>query len=270
MVYADWLQDQGDPRGELIVLQYRTPRTKAQLARETALLEEYGEQWQGRLGELTTWAEFDRGFLARCGLRTIPRWAIGRRAWSTVEHIGIADDWNRDIVPLVTHAMMKSLRSLRLPNRAFATMLEGDAKSPVERVVLDGSLDDRELRALTTASMFDCVVSLDIKGNVTTRRTLFEPLIYNRFELITFTSGGWTFTCKRGEDGRLSAVSVSAAKPLRGTPITLAPVMEFFISVPFDALTAVELSLPTDRVDGIRDLKRLIKRQRRLVYAPSL
>src|SRR5687768_4181469 len=91
LVYGDWLQEKGDPRGEFITLQFRRPPTPEQEARELELVEKYGEEWQGKIGTVTNWAEFEKGFLAKCGLRHVPDWAIGRVEWATVKHIGVVD-----------------------------------------------------------------------------------------------------------------------------------------------------------------------------------
>lgn len=58
-VYADWLLDQGDPRGELIQLQlsledsHVDPFERAELqVRETELLEDHAYEWLGSLADL--------------------------------------------------------------------------------------------------------------------------------------------------------------------------------------------------------------------------
>lgn len=66
LVYADWLSEHGDPRGELIVLQSKiaqnsTPALKAQ---EKKLLEEHGETW---LGSFADAEEVDAGVTWRLG-----------------------------------------------------------------------------------------------------------------------------------------------------------------------------------------------------------
>ena len=60
-VYADWLSEQGDPRGEFIRVQLRlesdqlTPDQRQDLARrEAELMEQYGQQWLGAYAEHLT------------------------------------------------------------------------------------------------------------------------------------------------------------------------------------------------------------------------
>jgi len=51
LVYADWLQQQGDPRGEFIMLQMEResrPLSLAESAREFRLLRDHSEAWLGR------------------------------------------------------------------------------------------------------------------------------------------------------------------------------------------------------------------------------
>jgi uncharacterized protein (TIGR02996 family) len=66
LVYADWLSERGDPRGEFITLQLRED-DKAQ-KRANALLREHQEQWLGALAPVITHVNFGRGFLDNFGL----------------------------------------------------------------------------------------------------------------------------------------------------------------------------------------------------------
>lgn len=64
LVYADFLQDRGDPRGEFITLQIgRGDHSNS--ARERELWKKHGKQWLGSLGPIVRDVEFRRGFLAR-------------------------------------------------------------------------------------------------------------------------------------------------------------------------------------------------------------
>ena len=80
MVYADWLQDRGDPRGELIALQLAN-RGGRMSAREKELVGTYGQQMLGTLAKKVkkSGLKLERGFLARCtpfrDLDADPAWA---------------------------------------------------------------------------------------------------------------------------------------------------------------------------------------------------
>ncbi|MCU0699327.1 MAG: TIGR02996 domain-containing protein [Myxococcaceae bacterium] len=69
-VYADWLLERGDARGELIAVQTELARgglvdaRRLELeAREVSLLSEHGARWLGRLASDAVRASFARGFL---------------------------------------------------------------------------------------------------------------------------------------------------------------------------------------------------------------
>jgi len=86
LVYADWLQERGDPRGELIALQCR--RSKRTTAREEALLRLHAKTWLGPLGAVVRLSGlvFERGFPAvghLAGPLSALRRVAGHPAWST-------------------------------------------------------------------------------------------------------------------------------------------------------------------------------------------
>jgi uncharacterized protein (TIGR02996 family) len=66
LIYADWLQERGDARGELIALQCQAQITPAQSRRLKQLLDENGRAWLGPLEPVIakTGVVFRRGFLA--------------------------------------------------------------------------------------------------------------------------------------------------------------------------------------------------------------
>jgi uncharacterized protein (TIGR02996 family) len=65
IVYADWLQQAEDPRGELIAIQCTLARTRTpELAvRERALLERHEAEWLARVGLRVREGRFHRGFI---------------------------------------------------------------------------------------------------------------------------------------------------------------------------------------------------------------
>lgn len=70
LVLADWLQDQGDPRGELLALDFAIdrlgesdPRRAELQRRQRLLLDQYATTWLGPLRDLPLFWRFERGFL---------------------------------------------------------------------------------------------------------------------------------------------------------------------------------------------------------------
>jgi uncharacterized protein (TIGR02996 family) len=74
-IFADWLMEQGDPRGEFILaecelalLPRHDPRWPDLADRERELLAEHGKTWAGPLADLVSGYEFRRGFVERVTL----------------------------------------------------------------------------------------------------------------------------------------------------------------------------------------------------------
>src|SRR4051794_22570375 len=70
LVYADWLEERGDPRGEFIRLQCKLahtpdsdPRVLPLRERESELLEIHHQTWLGPLSRWTDFWRFRRGFV---------------------------------------------------------------------------------------------------------------------------------------------------------------------------------------------------------------
>jgi uncharacterized protein (TIGR02996 family) len=75
LIYADWLQEQGDPRGEFIHLQVRRARRpagepvpEAESKREQQLREDHQREWVGELHGIVARCDFERGFVASVAL----------------------------------------------------------------------------------------------------------------------------------------------------------------------------------------------------------
>ena len=137
-VYADALQEAGDPRGELIALQLQRERTKQQIARERALLKAHEREWIGGIAPVVNkgGTEFARGFLVACDVRfknerdaraygSLPEWA-------TVERLrhGLPGSPPRDQMKWLTwlDPAMKSLRDVDVFPESLPTICA--AKEP--------------------------------------------------------------------------------------------------------------------------------------------
>jgi uncharacterized protein (TIGR02996 family) len=91
-VYADWLQQRGDPRGEFIMLQLADQSDRlddAGHARIEELLAAFGPTWMAEFTALGAEIEFSRGlpaFVRQRGFWSVP--LIGRvRHWTTIARI---------------------------------------------------------------------------------------------------------------------------------------------------------------------------------------
>jgi uncharacterized protein (TIGR02996 family) len=96
-VYADWLLEQGDPRGEFIALQLKGQRSDEERSREATLIKQYADRWipdEIFINLERTSLEFEKGLLAGC--RFIGRSesslqaSIAHVVWSTVKRISSA------------------------------------------------------------------------------------------------------------------------------------------------------------------------------------
>ncbi|MFT3700207.1 MAG: TIGR02996 domain-containing protein [Kofleriaceae bacterium] len=108
MIYADALQDAGDPRGEMITSQLTNPGTR----RELQLIRDHERAWLGPLDKVVqkSGVVWHRGFLssARLATRNIDDVTAADRMWFTVEELDLGEAWGEQAARWIT-----SLPSLR-------------------------------------------------------------------------------------------------------------------------------------------------------------
>jgi uncharacterized protein (TIGR02996 family) len=116
-VYADWLQERGDPRGELVALQL----ANREPARQRALIAKHGKSWLGAVGTVTTqkYTRFERGLPVAVTVnpRNEPTLAATIKApeWATIEEMSFTGMFADSLVcaDLVCSPTMRALRDLR-------------------------------------------------------------------------------------------------------------------------------------------------------------
>ncbi|MGC4118643.1 MAG: TIGR02996 domain-containing protein [Myxococcales bacterium] len=132
-VYADWLQERGDPRGEFIALQLARASgtsTEAQRRREAQLLAAHAEAWIGPLlpAVPTDRFRFERGFLTEVSVNPLRAAEVAAEpGWATVTHLW---QYGRDLeLPL---ALLRSptMRSLRFVGDLGASHLPAFSAEP--------------------------------------------------------------------------------------------------------------------------------------------
>jgi len=130
IVYADWLTERGDPRGEFITVQLALAKrpTDALRAREAELLKKHKKAWVGRFGGTKveygsterTWTktnptkwEFVRGFVDWCSMKSVD-FARNAPALLEAEPLRRAHLTDRGIDNLVDVPEIRALRELDL------------------------------------------------------------------------------------------------------------------------------------------------------------
>lgn len=131
-VYADWLSERGDPRGEFILLQlieHDGRATKLSRERARSLIRSHAKAWLGPLDEVLERKSvvFDRGFPTRAvckpGLRK-PNRHFTDPMWATFEHLSDPP------LTLIPQRALRSLRSLSLQRDPAARLLGGGQPLP--------------------------------------------------------------------------------------------------------------------------------------------
>ena len=115
-VYADWLIEQGDPRGEFITLQLANAERPAMSKRESELLARHYDDWMGPLANVVDYVLFRRGFLASCRAQKPALAHLDDPAWSTVEHL------NTELPEIVRQPAMRALQKLSTNARALVAL----------------------------------------------------------------------------------------------------------------------------------------------------
>lgn len=267
LVYADWLQERGDPRGEFIALQCaKTPDPK----REAALLKAHGAKWLGPLAPVVLkGVGFRRGFPAVVTARFKHQQDAeahgGAKAWATVEELAFSEGTPGEGQQRWTQFLPPALRPRVLHTRAEGVAQLLAAKAPWTGLhELEVMVHDVELqRRLTASGLFPDVRRLTLlmhgdpglfaKGWVgkvpELTLTRFAPptltawlaaLGPTQVQRLTFAPA-WAcaITLTRGEDGQLSVGRLDSV----GRPGAAEYLGE---ALPDGWLTALEVENPND------------------------
>jgi uncharacterized protein (TIGR02996 family) len=168
-VFADWLQDRGDLRGELIALQLAGERTPAVQRREARLLADHGVAWAGILDRVLR--KHDRvwhagfvvgGVLAFDARRPQLPAGVEDRACATLRELELPYDLRDDALTqrLLDLPWARRLRVLRwVSPRAAMFVLRGAPRPHLRELRVAIAPDDDELRAALRDS--DAVPNLE-------------------------------------------------------------------------------------------------------------
>lgn len=148
LVYADWLMERGDVRGELIRLQCATPTSETR-QRISELLSANWSTLAGPAAPYASQTSFDRGFVDRVTMTVAAFLKQGEALFSTepirclrVDNPKFTD---RDLERLGSAAAMERVRALELrqlnpdamPRRPLAALAKGTAFRALRRLAID-------------------------------------------------------------------------------------------------------------------------------------
>jgi uncharacterized protein (TIGR02996 family) len=169
LVYADYLTEKGDPRGEFIALQIRGGDPK----REKELIKKHGAGWLGPLAPvlLKEGIEFRRGFVAaaraRFGDERRARQYGTLPAWATVEKLshGVPGAIPRGQEAFLwwIHPAMTSLRDVGIAGAPLDALLGAEKPWKIERLGISVEDPDR-LRAIADSDRLPKLVALRADG----------------------------------------------------------------------------------------------------------
>lgn len=175
LVYADWLLERGDPRGELISLQLRpeSEKDKAAKKRERELLKAHRKEWLGKLapvvgGELV----FRRGFLAAATVKFRHQRDVEQYGalaeWATLEEL----EWGAHLVRADqmkwAHCITSAMHNVRYARKPAPIFLVLHAEEPpwaIERLELDvGPERVQDVREVLESPRLPNLRRLEING----------------------------------------------------------------------------------------------------------
>ena len=118
LIYADWLDEQGDPRGEFIRVQCEladmpetNARRRALLTRQSELLHQHKQKWHAEVHRYFGRTVF-REQVSKRKKGVIRNWRFGR---GLVEHVSIGPDALRHAVDLFGVGPLRSLQVRSIP-----------------------------------------------------------------------------------------------------------------------------------------------------------
>ncbi|MDP3234289.1 MAG: TIGR02996 domain-containing protein [Myxococcales bacterium] len=163
-VLADFLQAEGDPRGEFIALQLAAelqPLRGEALRAERRLLATWGDEWLAPLSaSILKGATFRRGFPSACALRVVRPEALDAPAWATIERIDASGLGAEAPGALFSMARMPALRWL---NSIDPSIFEAPEPVAVETLVANYFWEP-QLDALLKTTSFPRLRELLVDG----------------------------------------------------------------------------------------------------------
>jgi uncharacterized protein (TIGR02996 family) len=183
LIYADWLEDVGNPRGEFIRIQCELAATapgdqpQSLKLRENELLRENEKRWAGPIAKWVDRFSFHRGFIEFVDLGAVDFLShAGSLLELTPVRHALISNGEEYLLELVECKHLQRLRGLGFPftflsEDKLKLILECQYLGNVTRLLLNNcALGDDAFARLVTSAMMDQLTSLDVTQNGLTDR----------------------------------------------------------------------------------------------------
>jgi len=296
LVYADWLEERGDPHGRRIAL-----ACAGALADDERTAHEAA--WLGPVADVTARRVWKRGLLASCALDKrapgVVDPAIGHRAWSTVVALDGRPSFlsASDVAKLVAQPVLRALRQLNIDAETVLLLPRDTGFDRLEALTIVGGLGPDSLTAallglrvprlrklavlvaevtelphLLTSPIVAQLEVLSVSLGLESLTACIEALRQHAPPLTELCLGPWaytmdsvrpTFSLTRGTDGDWSALRIVWAGP--PWPQGRAQLLQQLRALPTDALTAFRAECTPPDETFVHELYASVQAQRRLV-----
>jgi len=238
VVLADYLIEQGDPRGEFIAKQLAGDDAGAE-----ALLATHGRVWLGSLRPFTHRAQFRRGFPARLELGVITSRAIGvdalaaDPALATIEDLLIGQSHHGVYARLIASPAMTALRRIEIthpdvvialrespakivhvgyailsenvgiPRYSFSGLSDTLAACALRAEITSLAVHQYSVRHVVKTAIAPQLTTIEISEGLSTSQAL--ELVWQRHKRVTLSPSPMLEPCIAGPDKALGAVEIA-------------------------------------------------------------
>jgi uncharacterized protein (TIGR02996 family) len=166
LVYADWLQERGDPHGEFIALQLQASPDAAATKRMRELVKKHKKAWLGTLplgGDI----EFRRGFPAKGVVKFRNQRDAEQHgsnpAWATLEELEWRSGTARDDQIEWAHYISPAMTGLRFADEAHPrSLLAATMPWRIEHLALPRAIEPDDVKKICESTVFPHLKILEI------------------------------------------------------------------------------------------------------------
>ena len=179
LIFADWLDERGDPRGEFIRIQCALarlpsadPNRPVLLGRDAELIDRHRAEWSEPLKGIAGWAEFRRGFVETVNIETRKFLSRGARLFdlAPVRHVRFLDVGGNlprlTASPLLARLSAITLYAQHLGDELAPALVSSPHLAGLRHLNIGRNhIGDRGVQRLARSPRFEQLVGMDLSDN---------------------------------------------------------------------------------------------------------